>query len=158
MNRKLERERLFFSRLLKYIFQSGRLNLLNLFLDAAPRDGWKLLGFFLKKLFYNFQIIFRLVRKIKVSSRSLSIHFISMWEVSKLTYFTKNSSLSSQTDHQIQHAPLYLVLRSREFDSRIVFERSSFFSSDSIVFFFLFSFFLSFFSPPFTESIKKFFK
>lgn len=158
MNRKLERERLFFSRLLKYIFQSARLNLLNLFLDAAPRDGWKLLGFFFKKLFYNFQIIFRLVRKIKVSSRSLSIHFISMWEVSKLTYFTKNSSLSSQTDHQIQHAPLYLVLRSREFDSRIVFERSSFFSSDSIVFLFLFSFFLSFFSPPFTESIKKFFK
>lgn len=158
MNRKLERERLFFSRLLKYIFQSARLNLLNLFLDAAPRDGWKLLGFFFKKLFYNFQIIFRLVRKIKVSSRSLSIHFISMWEVSKLTYFTKNSSLSSQTDHQIQHAPLYLVLRSREFDSRIVLERSNFFSSDSIVFFFLFSFFLSFFSPPFTESIKKFFK
>lgn len=54
MNRKLERERLFFSRLLKYIFQSARLNLLNLFLDAAPRDGWKLLGFFFKKLFYNF--------------------------------------------------------------------------------------------------------
>lgn len=54
MNRKLERERLFFSRLLKYIFQSARLNLLNLFLDAASRDGWKLLGFFLKKLFYNF--------------------------------------------------------------------------------------------------------
>lgn len=149
MNRKLERERLFFSRLLKYIFQSARLNLLNLFLDAAPRDGWKLLGFFFKKLFYNFQIIFRLVRKIKVSSRSLSIHFISMWEVSKLTYFTKNSSLSSQTDHQIQHAPLYLVLRSREFDSRIVFERSSFFSSDSIVFFFSFFFFSFLFFSPF---------
>lgn len=149
MNRKLERERLFFSRLLKYIFQSARLNLLNFFLDAASRDGWKLLGFFLKKLFYNFQIIFRLVRKIKVSSRSLSIHFISMWEVSKLTYFTKNSSLSSQTDHQIQHAPLYLVLRSREFDSRIVFERSSFFSSDSIVFFFSFFFFSFLFFSPF---------
>lgn len=55
MNRKLERERLFFSRLLKYIFQSARLNLLNLFLDTAPRDGWKLLGFFLK----NYFIIFR---------------------------------------------------------------------------------------------------
>lgn len=53
MNRKLERERLFFSRLLKYIFQSARLNLLNLFLDAAPRGG-KLLGFFFFKLFYNF--------------------------------------------------------------------------------------------------------
>lgn len=47
----LERERLFFSRLLKYIyvciyiFQSGRLNLLNdlnLFLDVALTDGWKL--------------------------------------------------------------------------------------------------------------------
>lgn len=40
-------------------------------------------------------------RHYPIRSRSIRIHFISKWEVSKLTYFTKNSSLSSQIDHQI---------------------------------------------------------
>ena len=47
-------------------------------------------------------------------------HFISKCtEVSKLTYFTKESLVIEPNDHRIQHVPLCLVLRSREQSHRI---------------------------------------